>query len=253
MSFQNVNTITINGKSYPPAIFSSLVLNDIPVGTGSTNPPLKDSGVQIDSSQNITGANSYNTAGGVSIEPNPPSTHTSGNTIDLSNGTLNDLIATDTTNRILVIGAGLTGTNDRDLVITNNSASARRNLNINCVNGNVLVRAGNGNTISATNIIQIISNNCGSIVMDTGGIRITPASGTYVYIDGVAFDDSQNITGVGSIDTHQINLTNGASKIENTVADSGANYPLVWPNEQGAANSYLKNDGSGNLSWYVFP
>lgn len=34
-----------------------------------------------------------------------------------------------------------------------------------------------------------------------------------------------------------------------TVPASITSYQLVWPNAQGASSTYLKNDGSGNLSW----
>ena len=41
----------------------------------------------------------------------------------------------------------------------------------------------------------------------------------------------------------------GSSTLTQGVASGGSGYTILWPNSQGGANTYLQNDGSGNLSW----
>lgn len=64
MSFQNVELQTINWQPYPPPVSTiTLPNNDIAVGTGVENPPLKDSTVSIVNSGTTTTLSASNTNG----------------------------------------------------------------------------------------------------------------------------------------------------------------------------------------------
>ena len=44
----------------------------------------------------------------------------------------------------------------------------------------------------------------------------------------------------------------GTKYLDLVVSNSSTNHSYTWPTSQGASDSFLKNDGSGNLSWSTF-
>lgn len=44
-------------------------------------------------------------------------------------------------------------------------------------------------------------------------------------------------------------LGSASGNLNQSAAATTASYSLIWPSAQGASNTYLKNDGAGNLSW----
>lgn len=62
---------------------------------------------------------------------------------------------------------------------------------------------------------------------------------------GIKDDSPASVLTVGAGDTFQVDIFGDLKRI-NSVSYS-------WPNNQGVADTYLKNDGSGNLSWAAMP
>lgn len=113
-------------------------------------------------------------------------------------------------------------------------------------------------TLQTTDLIQDIWD-----IVPTSGVtatntitqRITTASTTVpdtamdftTMTDGAAINNLRIGGGVNGF-YFGSNITNSSNRIGLFYNDSSG-YNLIFPSAQGASNTYLKNDGSGNLSW----
>jgi hypothetical protein len=113
-------------------------------------------------------------------------------------------------------------------------------------------------TLQTTDLIQDIWD-----IVPTSGVtatntitqRITTASTTVpdtamdftTMTDGAAINNLRIGGGVNGF-YFGSNITSSSSRIGLFYNDSSG-YNLIFPSAQGASNTYLKNDGSGNLSW----
>ena len=86
------------------------------------------------------------------------------------------------------------------------------------------------------------TNNKSIISIGTNNIEFDPATGQNVIFKGNATDGSGRI---------KLNCENNSHGIiiKGPPHSAAANYTLTLPNDDGAANTYLKSDGSGILSW----
>lgn len=201
ISTSNIDLQTINQIPFPPTIIlPGFVLGDIPTGSGMAypNPVLKDSGVNIDVSKNITGYTSSLTTGGVFIGPIPPAFLIAGNAIDLDNATGfpdNQVVAWDDTTKSMFIGVGTQGTKDGDLMISNQSVAAK-SLTIENQRGNTHVRG----QLSA--IVQEMADGH-QLVMNGSGVILESGVGSTLAIKpaGNPGISGQVLTSTGSAAT----------------------------------------------------
>jgi len=96
---------------------------------------------------------------------------------------------------------------------------------------------GNGTTVLGDLQLQT-SNNDGTQPRSTTRMYFSPAGNVSI---GTGNTTPVSLFNVGSSQQFQVNSSGDIVKINN-VASS-------WPASQGAANTFLKNDGSGNFSW----
>ena len=93
-------------------------------------------------------------------------------------------------------------------------------------------------------------------------LTITSTVGGGFFIDGTAFNDSYmseagfgvqsfsaGVTYVGELYSEKLRLDVDGFETNIFRTSGGSDYSLYLPNAQGGANTFLKNDGSGNLSW----
>ena len=188
-----------------------------------------------------------------------------------------DVTATNELSEILTNGNTTGGNN---IIITNGDS-------IQSADGNSLIGLANGGeaTISTTSFISLetpiiyakgdISIQDGNIIKSTdSNVKVDLGSGVYqeiTWTDGAdntsIKSDNNGIVLSGSLDvfvkTAYLRLGNPSSSTTEVLFYNGTNnnyvglkagstattYSLTLPTAQGSANTYLKNDGSGNLSW----
>ncbi len=141
--------------------------NDIPIFNSTYPPIFLDSGVNINS-QNMTGVASLTTTGNIYVGQSSGQ-----NEIDLFSSTPNNqILAYDSTSSSLLLGAGISGTLDSDLNITNNSV-APKTINISNVNGSNTISSSTGSTLSDTVSLSLTENtDSHNISMSSAGVSL---------------------------------------------------------------------------------
>src|SRR5271165_4498163 len=82
-------------------------------------------------------------------------------------------------------------------------------------------------------------------------MSVTTYSKFLELVNGVSrtIDLSSVTVALGVQDLQILSAGSGSSYIGMSTTTGGTSYTVSWPANQGSANTYLKNDGSGNLSW----
>jgi hypothetical protein len=109
--------------------------------------------------------------------------------------------------------------------------------------GNLVVTPSNSSTpairlnLGGSDYLDIVGNND-----NTGNFGLMPyRDDSLVGKVGIGTTSPSAMFSVGSSSQFQVDSSGNIIKIRNVT--------YSWPSSQGAANTYLKNDGSGNLSW----
>ena len=160
----------------------------------------------------------------------------------------------------VLIGAG-TATNTIatvDYVNKNASAGAAPITSITAGIG-MLATAAQAALGTATGVFNTITYNLllpASMATSTPGVQVTnviPVTGTNQKLSQAFLDLTQAFTFSGKLmstasSTFTATTTfNGSNVLSNATIFNGV--PYAWPSAQGASNTVLKNDGSGNISW----
>jgi hypothetical protein len=95
------------------------------------------------------------------------------------------------------------------------------------------------------------SANLGASTKQYVDSAVSTAGGAYIKKDGtVAFTGAQSLGGNGLTNVGSVSLKGSTSgTLGMSTPATVTSYSVVWPSAQGGANTYLKNDGSGGLTW----
>lgn len=131
---------------------------------------------------------------------------------------------------ILYVGAGASGANG---ITIENQAFANT------------VYSGGGGMVSAgpnLSFLNICAENTGGFMtFNVGGRTLATERMRLTQGTSLALNSGLKLVMQGS------SVSGGSITI--STANSSASYPMVWPQAQSGASQFLKNDGSGNLSW----
>src|SRR3989344_4868536 len=96
-----------------------------------------------------------------------------------------------------------------------------------------------GNVGAPLNVSSTAQTKSGGLILNTGG----STNGLIVDQGNVGIRDSSpaSLFTVGSGDLFQVNSVGNLIRVNNIA--------YSWPSVQGASSTYLRNDGTGNLSW----
>lgn len=112
-----------------------------------------------------------------------------------------------------------------------------------------------GTSLGSTAARLAIPNSLATSTPYNSGSNVVPVTGTNEKLSQLFLDLTQNFTWSGGHTFNGFLTSNSTTTISNASLTNSAfvihTVPYLFPSSQGIANSFLKNDGSGNLSWTI--